>query len=117
MQELAEVKRLLGSDGDKLQAVFVTVDPERDTTELLKAYVENFDASFVALRPTPEQLPVIAKDFKIYYKRVEGKTPTSYTMDHSAGSYTFDAQGRVRLFNRYGMGAEALAHDFKLLLK
>ena len=117
MQELAEVKRLLGSDGDKLQAVFVTVDPERDTTELLKAYVENFDASFVALRPTSEQLPVIAKDFKIYYKRVEGKTPTSYTMDHSAGSYTFDAQGRVRLFNRYGMGAEALAHDFKLLLK
>jgi protein SCO1/2 len=117
MQELAEVKRLLGSDGNKLQAVFVTVDPERDTTALLKAYVENFDASFVALRPTPEQLPVIAKDFKIYYKRVEGKTPSSYTMDHSAGSYTFDAQGRVRLFNRYGMGAEALAHDFKLLLK
>ena len=117
MQELAQVKRLLGADGDKLQAVFVTVDPERDTTELLKAYVENFDPSFVALRPTPEQLPQIAKEFKIYFKRVEGKTPTSYTMDHSAGSYTFDAQGKVRLFNRYGMGAEALAHDFKLLLK
>jgi protein SCO1/2 len=117
MQELAEVKRLLGADGDKLQAVFVTVDPERDTTELLKAYIENFDASFVALRPTPEQLPAIAKEFKIYFKRVEGKTPTSYTMDHSAGSYTFDAQGKVRLFNRYGMGPEALAHDFKLLLK
>jgi protein SCO1/2 len=117
MQELAEVKRLLGADGDKLQAVFVTVDPERDTTELLKAYVENFDPSFVALRPTPELLPLIAKEFKIYFKRVEGKTPTSYTMDHSAGSYTFDAQGKVRLFNRYGMGAEALAHDFKLLLK
>ena len=117
MQELAEVKRLLGADGDKLQAVFVTVDPERDTTELLKAYVENFDPSFVALRPTPEQLPLIAKEFKIYFKRVEGKTSTSYTMDHSAGSYTFDAQGKVRLFNRYGMGAEALAHDFKLLLK
>ncbi|MFM8822067.1 MAG: SCO family protein, partial [Limnohabitans sp.] len=57
MQELSDVKRLLGPDGDKLQAVFVTVDPERDTTELLKAYVENFDPSFVALRPTPEQLP------------------------------------------------------------
>ena len=117
MQELAEVKRLLGPDGDKLQAVFVTVDPERDTTELLKAYVENFDASFVALRPTQEQLPAIAKEFKIYFKRVEGKTPTSYTMDHSAGSYTYDTQGRVRLFNRYGMGAQALADDFKLLLK
>jgi len=70
LQELAEVKRLLGPNGDKLQAVFVTVDPERDTTELLKAYVENFDASFVALRPTPEQLPAIAKEFKIYFKRV-----------------------------------------------
>ena len=117
MQELAEVKSLLGPDGDKLQAVFVTVDPERDTTELLKAYVENFDASFVALRPTQEQLPAIAKEFKIYFKRVEGKTPTSYTMDHSAGSYTFDTQGRVRLFNRYGTGAPVLAEDFKLLLK
>ena len=117
MQELAEVKRLLGPNGDKLQAVFVTVDPERDTTELLKAYVENFDASFVALRPTPEQLPFIAKDFKIYFKRVDGKTPTSYTVDHSAGSFTFDTQGRVRLFNRYGMGAQALADDFNLLLK
>jgi protein SCO1/2 len=117
MQELAEVKRLLGPDGDKLQAVFVTVDPERDTAELLKAYVENFDASFVALRPTQEQLPAIAKEFKIYFKRVEGKTPTSYTMDHSAGSYTFDTQGSVRLFSRYGTGAQALADDFKLLLK
>jgi len=117
MQELAEVKRLLGPDGDKLQAVFVTVDPERDTTELLKAYVENFDASFVALRPTPEQLPLIAKYFKIYFKRVDGKTSTSYTVDHSAGSFTFDTQGRVRLFNRYGMGAQALADDFNLLLK
>lgn len=117
MQELAQVKRLLGLDGNKLQAVFVTVDPERDTTELLKAYVENFDESFVALRPTAEQLPAIAKEFKIYFKRVEGRTPTSYTMDHSAGSYTFDTQGRVRLFNRYGMGAQALADDFNLLLK
>jgi protein SCO1/2 len=117
MQELSDVKRLLGPDGDKLQAVFVTVDPERDTTELLKAYVENFDPGFVALRPTPEQLPAIAKEFKIYFKRVEGKTPTSYTMDHSAGSYAFDTQGRVRLFNRYGSGAKVLAEDFKWLLK
>jgi protein SCO1/2 len=117
MQELTEVKRLLGPDGDKLQAVFVTVDPERDTTELLKAYVGNFDQSFVALRPTPEQLPAVAKEFKIYFKRAEGKTPTSYTMDHSAGSYAFDPQGRVRLFNRYGSGAQNLAEDFKWLLK
>jgi len=97
--------------------VFVTVDPERDTTELLKAYVENFDASFVALRPTQEQLPAIAKEFKIYFKRVEGKTPTSYTMDHSAGSYVFDTQGNVRLYSRYGSGAQVLAQDIQTLLK
>ena len=117
MQELSDVKRLLGADGDKLQAVFVTVDPERDTTELLKAYVENFDPGFVALRPTPEQLPAIAKEFKIYFKRVEGKTPTSYTMDHSAGSYVYDAQGNLRLYSRYGVGAQVLAQDIQTLLK
>ena len=117
MQELAEVKRLLGPDGEKLQGVFVTLDPERDTAELLKAYMDSFDPSFLALRPTPEQLPQVAKAFKIYYKRVEGKTPTSYTLDHSAGSYTFDTRGRVRLYNRYGSGAQALADDVSLLLK
>ncbi len=117
MQELAEVRRLLGPDGDRLQGVFVTLDPERDTAELLKAYMDSFDPGFVALRPSPEQLPQVAKAFKIYYKRVEGKTPTSYTLDHSAGSYTFDPRGRVRLYNRYGSGPQALADDAKLLLK
>lgn len=117
LAELAEVKKLLGPDGDKLQAIFVTVDPERDTPELLKAYMGNFDPSFVALRPTLEQLPGVAKDFKIYYKKVDGKTPTSYSMDHSAGSYIFDGKGRVRLYNRYGSGAEALTSDIRLLLK
>jgi protoheme IX farnesyltransferase len=117
MAELAEVKKLLGPDGDKLQGIFVTVDPERDTAEMLKAYMANFDPSFLALIPTPEQLTAVAKDFKVYYKRVEGKTPTSYTMDHSAGSYMYDPQGRLRLYNRYGSGAPALAADVKLLLK
>jgi len=117
MQELVQVKQLLGKDADRLQGVFVTIDPERDTTELLKAYMESFDPGFVALRPTAEQLQQVAKAFKIYYKKVEGKTPTSYTMDHSAGSYTFDPQGRVRLYNRYGSGAQALADDVRLLLK
>ncbi len=117
MAELAEVKKLLGKDGDKLQGIFVTVDPERDTTELLKAYMANFDPTFLALRPTPDQLVALAKDFKIYYKRVDGKTPTSYTMDHSAGSYTYDTEGRLRIYNRYGMGAQAMADDAKVLLK
>jgi protein SCO1/2 len=117
MVELAEVKRLMGADGDKLQGVFVTVDPARDTAELLKAYMANFDPTFVAFIPTPEQLAVVAKDYKIYYKKVDGKTPTSYTMDHSAGSYVYDAQGNLRLYSRYGVGAEVLAQDIQTLLK
>ena len=117
MAELAQVKQLLGPDGDKLQGIFITVDPERDTPELLKAYMGNFDASFLALRPTMAQLPEVAKDFKIYYKKVDGETPGSYSMDHSAGSYIFDGKGRIRLYTRYGSGAEALASDIRLLLK
>ena len=117
LQELLEVRRQLGADGEKLQAVFITVDPERDTPELLQAYMANFDPSFVALRPTPEQLTPLLKDFKIYAKKVEGKSATSYTMDHSAQSYLYDPQGRLRLYNRYGSGAQALADDARLLLK
>lgn len=116
LQEMAEAKRLLGSDGDKLQGVFITLDPERDSAELLKAYVGNFGSDFVAFRPSLEQLPQVAKDFKIYYKKVDGQTPTSYTMDHSAGSFTFDPQGRIRLYNRHATGAQLLANDVKLLL-
>ena len=115
--ELVEVKRLLGADASKLQGVFVTVDPARDTAELLKAYVSNFDPTFVAFTPTPEQLAVVAKDYKIYYKRVEGKTPTSYTVDHSAGSYVYDTQGNLRLYSRYGAGPQVLAQDIQTLLK
>ena len=116
MQEMVEAKQLLGADGARLQSIFITVDPERDTPELLKAYMANFGPDFVALRPTPEQLPKVTKDFKIYFKKVEGKTPTSYTMDHSAGSFTFDPQGRVRLYNRHASGAAALAADAQILL-
>ena len=117
MAELAEVKRLLGADADKLQGVFVTVDPARDTTELLKLYMANFDSTFVAFVPTTEELADVAKHFKIYYKKQEGKTATSYTMDHSAGSYVFDTQGHVRLYSRYGSGAQVLAQDIQTLLK
>jgi protein SCO1 len=117
MTELAEAKKLLGAQGAKVQGLFVTLDPERDTPEVLKGYMANFDPSFVALRPTPEQLAAVAKDFKVYYKKAEGKTPTSYTMDHSAASFIYDEQGRLRLYARYGGGAQALASDLQLLLK
>jgi len=114
--ELAAVKKQLGADGDKVQGIFVTVDPERDTPELLKAYVDNFGAGFIALRGTPEETLAAAKHFKVFYAKVPGKTDTSYTIDHTAGSYLFDPQGRVRLFTRHGTGPEALAHDLKILL-
>ena len=117
MAELAEVKKLLGPDGDKLQAVFITVDPERDTPDVLKAYMGNFDPTFIALRPTMTELPDFAKSYKVFYKKVEGKTASSYSMDHSAGSYVYDAKGQIRLYSRYGSGAEALASDIKLLMK
>lgn len=117
LAEMAQIKQLLGPDGDKLQAIFITLDPERDSPEMLKAYMGNFDPTFLALRPSLEQLPEVAKDFKVYYKKVDGKTPGSYTMDHSAGSYIFDAKGRIRLYSRYGGGVEALASDIRLLLK
>jgi len=118
MAELAEVKRSLGPQGDQVQGVFVTVDPERDTPELLKAYLKNFDPSFIALRGTLEQTAQVAKEFKVFYAKVPGKTPGSYTMDHTAGSYIFDPQGRIRLFTRYGSGsgAKALAADIGQLI-
>ncbi len=117
MTELAEIKRSLGNKGDKLQAIFITLDPERDTPEVLKAYTSNFDPSFLALRPTLDELPALAKSYKTFYKKVEGKTQGSYTMDHSAGSYVYDTQGRVRLYTRPGPGAAgALADDIKILL-
>lgn len=121
MAEVATVKKALeknkAGDGDKLQAVFISIDPERDTAPVLKAYVANFDSSFVGLRPaSAEALADAAKAFKIYYKKVDGKTAGSYTMDHTAASYVFDTKGRVRLFTRYGSGADKLTEDVKQLL-
>jgi protein SCO1/2 len=116
MTTLAEVKRLMGDKGKQLQVLFITVDPERDTLPLLNAYMTNFDPSFLALRPEPEQLKELAEHFKVYYKKSEGKTPTSYTMDHSAGKYIFDKQGNIRLFSAYGTDAIVIASDIKNLI-
>ncbi|WP_434802650.1 SCO family protein [Paracidovorax konjaci] len=116
MAELSEVRQVLGQDASKLQTILITVDPERDTLPVLKAYMANFDPSFVALRPTLEQLKTVATDFKIYYKKV-GDSKTAYSVDHTAGTYIFDAQGRIRLFGRYGSGAQVLAGDIRRLLE
>ena len=116
MAELADVKRQLGADGKRLQAVFVTVDPERDTPEKLKGYMAAFDPSFVALRGTPAQTEALAKSFKAYYKKVPGADADSYTVDHTAGSYVFDPQGRLRLFVRYGQPVPDWVSDLRQLL-
>jgi protein SCO1/2 len=98
--------------------LFVTVDPERDTAAILKQYVPSFDPRFLGLRPADEvALEKVAKDFKIYYKKVPGKSSGSYTMDHTAGSYAFDQEGRLRLYIKHVQGSETLAHDLKELMK
>ena len=116
MAEIADVRQKLGAAGAKVQPVFVTVDPERDTAAVLKDYVRPFGADVIALRGTLEQTKATARDFKIFFAKVPGKTEGSYTIDHTAGSFIFDTKGQVRLFVRYGGGADALASDLKLLI-
>jgi protein SCO1/2 len=116
---LAEMKAVLarlGDDAQRVQVLFVTVDPERDTREVLAAYVPAFDPSFVGLYGDAEATARVAKDFKVYYQKVAGTQPGTYTMDHSAGTYVFDPQGRLRLYVRYGANPDDLASDLKQLL-
>jgi protein SCO1/2 len=117
LAELSEAKKLLGAQGDKLQVVFVSVDPERDTPQLLNAYMANFDPTFIALRPSADQLAQVANDFKVYYKKAEGGDAKNYTMDHTASTYIFDPQGQLRLYARYGSGPQPLVADIRKLLE
>jgi protein SCO1/2 len=117
LAELATAVKTLGADADKVQVLLVTVDPERDTPQALSQYVTAFDPRFLALRGTVEETAQVAKDFRIIYQKVVGVRPETYTMDHSAGTYIFDQQGRVRLYVSYGQGSEVFAHDIALLLK
>ena len=116
LQELVDAKALLGGQGSRLQGVFITVDPERDTPEVLKAYTEAFSPDIVGLTGTAEEIAAVARAFKVFYKKVPGREPGSYTMDHSAGMYMYDPQGKLRVYHRYGQGAQALAQDAKILL-
>lgn len=117
LAELSQVRRALGPDGERLQGIFVTVDPERDSPAVLKAYVDNFNAGFIGLRGSAEQTQAVAREFKVFFAKVPGKTESSYTVDHTAGSYIFDTQGRIRLFSRYGTGPKALEDDVRALLR
>ncbi len=116
MADLAQLKKQLGADGDRLQVLFVTVDPQRDTPAILKSYMANFDPGFLALRGTPDQTAAAAKEFKVYFQKVPGQSGDGYTVDHTAGSFVFDPAGKVRLFERYGDASENVAGDIKALL-
>ena len=118
MAELSEALKELGPDAAKrVQVLFVTVDPERDTAQLLGQYVPAFNPAFIGLRPADDaQLKKVTKDFRVYYAKVPDKTPGSYTMDHTAASYVFDTNGKLRLFVRDGQGPGSWVHDLKLLL-
>jgi len=116
MGELKLVRERLGGDADRVQVVFITVDPERDTPQVLAQYVPAFDPSFVGLTGSPEATAQVAKEFKVFHQKVPGAKPGTYTMDHTAGSYVFDPQGRVRLFVRHGGSLEPLVSDLRTLL-
>jgi len=117
LSELAEAMRRLGADAARVQVLFVTVDPERDSAELLGHYVPAFEPSFLGLRGDAEALARTAKEFKVVYQKQPGSTPATYTMDHSAGAYVFDPQGRLRLYVSYGAGPDVFAHDIRELLR
>ena len=116
MAEMAAVMKQLGPDADRVQVLLVTLDPERDTPSLLKQYVPAFDPRFIGLSGDQEATAKVAKEFRVFYQKVPGKDADSYTLDHTAASYVFDPQGRVRLFVRHGQGPEPIAHDLKVLL-
>jgi len=117
LADLAQVMRQLGPLADRVQVLFVTVDPERDTQQVLAKYVPAFDPRFLGLRGDAEATRAAAKEFKIYYEKRPGKTPGEYSVDHSAQTYVFDPQGRLRLFVRQERLAEDLAPDLRTLLQ
>ncbi len=116
LADMAQVKKQLGKDGDQLQVLFITVDPERDTQDVLARYVPGFDPSFVGLYGSPEQTAATAKEFKVFYQKSAGKTATSYSIDHTAGTYVIDREGKVRLFVRHGERVEPIVADLRRLV-
>mgnify|MGYP001165993488 FL=1 len=115
LSAMSEVMRQLGADADRVQVLFVTVDPERDTLELLAEYVPVFDPRFLGLHGSPERIAEVAKEFRIFYRK-SGDIGGQYTIDHSAGTYVFDPEGRLRLYVRYGETPENIAADIRTLL-
>jgi len=116
LSTMSEAMRLLGPDADRVQVLFITLDPERDTQELLAQYMPAFDARFLGLRGDAERTAQIAKEFRIFYRKSGDTEGANYTVDHSAGTYIFDPAGRLRLYVRHGESAENVAADIRQLL-
>jgi protein SCO1 len=116
LAELAMVARELGKDADRMQVLFITVDPERDTAAVLAKYVPAFNPAFLGLYGDIDATLRTAKEFKVIVHK-QPATAGNYTVDHSAGTYIYDLQGRLRLFASYGQGAPKLLHDIRLLLQ
>jgi protein SCO1/2 len=116
LAEMAQVAKELGPDADKLQVLFVTVDPERDTPQVLKQYVPSFNPAFLGLYGDAEATARAAREFKVFYQKQPVKGG-SYSVDHGAGTFVLDRQGRLRLFAQYGQGAAPMLHDIRLLIR
>jgi protein SCO1 len=117
LAELASAVSKLGPDANRVQVLFITADPERDTPAVLKQYVTAFNPTFLGLRGTPEQTAAAAKAFKVLIQKNAGVDPNNYTVDHSSGTYVYDTSGKLRLYVSYGQGADVFAHDIEQLLK
>lgn len=116
LAELTQVMKLLGNEAKRVQVVLITVDPERDTPEVLRAYVSGFDPQFLGLTGTLEQIKKAAASFKVYFAKTAG-VQGNYSMDHSASFYLLDAQGESRVLLNNNIGAAAIAHDVQRLLR
>jgi protein SCO1/2 len=116
LSNMAQAMKLMGADSGRVQVLFITVDPERDTPELLGNYVPAFDPRFLGLYGDAATTAATAAEFKVFYHKRPGATPDTYTVDHSAGTYLYDPQGRLRLYERHGEKPENLAADARLLL-
>ncbi len=114
--ETSKALKALGADSDRVQVIFVTLDPERDTPAVLSKYVPAFDSRFIGLYGNLDETKKAAREFKVFFEKVPGQTPGTYTIDHTAASYVFDTQGRIRLFVKHGQPTEWLAADLKTLL-
>lgn len=116
LSDMAQALTLLGKDAGKVQVLFVSVDPARDTPELLAKYVPAFNPDFLGLYGDEAATAKVAKDFRVFYQKHQGKNSQGYDVDHTAGTYVFDQSGNLRLFMSYGQGAEKIAHDLRALL-